>query len=96
VPRKTPRLEQSIRAEAAARLGLLRQLDGINLDPDTVREPEVMAKAIRDLADQPLPSRAFLPNLLDGLVQIERLTAPWFAAGRRQPEHRERERVAGE
>jgi predicted glycosyltransferase len=96
VPRKTPRLEQSIRSEAAARLGLLRQLDGSNLDPDTVRDPGVMAKAIHELADQPLPSRAFLPNLLDGLVQIERLTAPWFAAGKRQPGRRERERVAGE
>ena len=53
-----------------------------------------MAAAIHGLADQPLPSRAFLPNLLDGLVRIEQLTAPWFAAGERQPPRRAMERVA--
>jgi predicted glycosyltransferase len=78
VPRKTPRLEQAIRAEHAARLGLLRQLDGDGLEPGTDRDPLVMARAIRDLLDQPLPSRAFLPSLLDGLDCIERLTTPWF------------------
>jgi predicted glycosyltransferase len=78
VPRKTPRLEQSIRAEQAARLGLLRQLDGANLDPGAARDALVMAMAIRELADQPLPSRAFLPHLLDGLDRIEHLTTPWF------------------
>src|SRR5262249_1083925 len=78
VPRKTPRLEQAIRAEHAARLGLLRQLDGDGLEPGMDRDPWVMARAIRALPDQPLPSRAFLPNLLDGLDCIERLTTPWF------------------
>ena len=71
VPRKTPRLEQAIRAEHAARLGLLRQLDGDGLEPGAARDPMVMARAIRDLPDQPLPSEAFLPDLLDGLDCIE-------------------------
>jgi predicted glycosyltransferase len=78
VPRKTPRLEQAIRAERAAHLGLLRQLDGDGLEPGALRDPGVMARAIRELPGQPLPSGAFLPNLLDGLDRIEQLTTPWF------------------
>jgi predicted glycosyltransferase len=82
VPRKTPRLEQSIRAERAARLGLVRQLDGASLDDVGLRDPGLMAQAIRDLETQPLPSGAFLPHLLDGLDHIERMTADWFAGER--------------
>lgn len=96
VPRKTPRLEQSIRAERAARLGLLRQLDGAYLDPGADRDPMMMAKAIHDLPSQPLPSHSFLPHLLDGLVQIDRLTTPWFAADDRLRRMRGMDRVASE
>src|SRR5262245_42148218 len=78
VPRKTPRLEQAIRAEHAARLGLLRQLEGDGLEPSGTRDPGVMARAIREPPDQPRPSRAFLPHLLDGLDRIEELTSAWF------------------
>jgi predicted glycosyltransferase len=78
VPRKTPRMEQAIRAERAARLGLIRQLDGDNLNEDGRRDPAEMAAAIRDLLDQPLPSKAFPPHLLAGLPRIEQLTNPWF------------------
>ncbi|MDQ0467051.1 glycosyltransferase family protein [Labrys wisconsinensis] len=96
VPRKSPRLEQSIRAEHAARLGLLRQLDGANLDPGAARDPMEMARAIHDLPTQPLPSRAFLPQLLDGLNQIERLTTAWFQAGERLAPIEVLGKVAGE
>jgi predicted glycosyltransferase len=67
-PRTRPRLEQYIRAEAAERLGLLRMLhperDGGG--------PEVMAAAIRGLAEQPAPSAGRIPGLLDGLDTIVR------------------------
>ena len=63
VPRTRPRLEQYIRASRAERLGLVRNLDEIR-DGLT---PEAMIKAIRGLADQPPPSRAFATGLLDGL-----------------------------
>ncbi len=65
-PRSRPRLEQYIRAAAAERLGLLRMLhperDGAG--------PEVMAAAIRGLADQPPPSAGRIAGLLDGLDVI--------------------------
>ncbi|HSI39312.1 MAG TPA: glycosyltransferase [Xanthobacteraceae bacterium] len=83
VPRKTPRLEQSIRTEHAARLGLLSHLDGANLDPGAVRDPAEMAAAIRALPGQPVPSNAFLPHLLEGLDEIDRMTSAWFAHDRR-------------
>lgn len=63
VPRTRPRLEQFIRASRAEELGLVRMLD------ETRGEltPEAMVAAIRGLADQPCPSSAFVPGLLDGL-----------------------------
>jgi predicted glycosyltransferase len=80
VPRTTPRREQSIRAEHAARIGLVSMLDGDNLNPGAKRDPLAMAQAIRNLPNQPLPSKAFLPHLLEGLDRIEKLTTPWFDA----------------
>ncbi len=65
VPRVAPRREQLIRAERAQELGLARML----VD-DGERAPARMAAAIRDLADQPSPSRATSPALLDGLSNI--------------------------
>lgn len=61
-----PRLEQYIRAEAAERLGLIRMLHR-DRDGDS---PEVMARAIRGLVDQPRPSSIRVPGLLDGLDSI--------------------------
>lgn len=79
VPRTTPRREQAIRVEHAARLGLVTMLDGENLDARVRRDPMLMADAIRRLSEQSLPSAAFLPHLLDGLDVIARQTAGWFA-----------------
>jgi predicted glycosyltransferase len=80
VPRTSPRREQAIRAEQAARIGLVSMLDGDKLNPFARRDPLEMARAIRNLPDQPLPSKAFLPHLMDGLDRIEQLTTPWFDA----------------
>jgi predicted glycosyltransferase len=66
VPRRTPRLEQSIRALAADRLGLVRMLE----DLDGTRDPRAMAEALRALPDQAPPSRVVVPGLLDGLDTI--------------------------
>ena len=73
-PRTRPRLEQYIRAEAAERLGLLRML----LPERDGRGPEAMAAAIRGLADQPLPSSAPIPGLLDGLEAVSARAALAF------------------
>ncbi len=65
VPRKTPRLEQTIRASRAQDLGLIRMLDD-----DGLRDPARMASALRTLVDQPTPSETHVPGLLDGLSTI--------------------------
>ncbi|WP_416356299.1 glycosyltransferase family protein [Aureimonas phyllosphaerae] len=74
VPRRTPRLEQTIRAERAAELGLVSMLDGAMLEPGARRDPAMMGLAIRALAEQPLPSKSFPKGLLDGLDRIEAAT----------------------
>jgi predicted glycosyltransferase len=79
VPRRTPRLEQAIRASCAERLGLVRQLDG-----SEGRDPSAMAAAIRALPSQPRPSQAFVPGLLDGFDRIGALTQPWLDVARRR------------
>jgi len=68
VPRTRPRLEQRIRALRAAEVGLVRMLE-----PDGDRDPARMAAALRALPDQPLPSAAAVPGLLDGLANVNRL-----------------------
>ena len=65
-PRTAPRKEQLIRATAAESLGLVRMLHR----PRDGDEPEVMAKAIRGLADQKPPSAMGLAGLLSGLDTI--------------------------
>jgi predicted glycosyltransferase len=65
VPRLRPRLEQTIRAERASALGLVRMLDSA-----AAADPAVMAAAIRALPAQPPPSAARLGGLLDGLPRI--------------------------
>ena len=80
VPRTKPRLEQLIRATRAAELGLLRVML-----PDGERDPARMAQALRDLPEQPKPSAAALPGLLDGLGEIDRLFRLAVAERRRRP-----------
>jgi predicted glycosyltransferase len=65
VPRARPRLEQTIRAERAAALGLVRMLD-----PARAADPAAMAAAIAGLAMQAPPSAAKFDGLLDGLPRI--------------------------
>jgi predicted glycosyltransferase len=73
VPRTKPRMEQFIRASRAEDLGLARMLQD-----DGVRHPAVMARALRELPYQRLPSSVVLPGLLEGLVSVNRLVAPWL------------------
>lgn len=82
VPRRSPRLEQTIRTERAAGLGLLRYLDGANLDPGARRDPLEMAAAIRALVDQAPPSAHFLPAMLGGLDRIDELSRDVLDTGR--------------
>jgi predicted glycosyltransferase len=74
VPRHTPRLEQTIRAEAAERLGLVRMLR----EPDGALEPGAMCSALHALPGQALPSRSAAPGLLDGLSTIVAQCGRWF------------------
>jgi predicted glycosyltransferase len=66
VPRTKPRLEHSIRAVEAERLGLVRMLS----DQKGPRTAVRMAAALRELPGQPRPSEVVVPGLLDGLERI--------------------------
>ena len=66
MPRKTPRLEQHIRASRAEELSLVRMLDP---DRDGT-SAAVMVAAIRDLPNQKPPSTSKYPDLLTGLEYI--------------------------
>lgn len=74
VPRHTPRLEQTIRAEAAERLGLARMLR----EPDAAPDPQAMVEALRALPSQNLPSRSAVPGLLGGLEKIVAQCGAWL------------------
>ncbi len=80
VPRRVPRLEQTIRAEAAQRLGLTRMLrepaDGASADADT------MLAALHALPAQAPPSHRAPPGLLDGLSAIVARASAWFGRPR--------------
>ncbi|MGG7567996.1 glycosyltransferase family protein [Rhodovulum sp. DZ06] len=76
-PRHHPRKEQLIRAEAAERLGLVRMLHA----PRDGRDPAVMGRVIRGLADQPPPSAAGQDGLLGGLGVIAERAFPRTAVG---------------
>lgn len=65
VPRVVPRREQAIRAARAADVGLVKVLE-IDHYPDVDR----MVEALASLPQQPRPSTAGLPRLLDGLDVI--------------------------
>jgi predicted glycosyltransferase len=73
VPRTEPRLEQHIRAERAAELGLVSMLSD-----DGTYDPAVMAAALRALPRQHRPSEVVVPGLLEGLTNVSRLVAPWI------------------
>ncbi len=75
VPRTVPRLEQLIRARRGQELGLVRMLED-----DGKLEPEVMAKALRELPYQNRPSDVVVPGLLEGLDNVNKLVQPWLDA----------------
>jgi predicted glycosyltransferase len=77
VPRTTPRLEQYIRAQRAAELGLVAMLP----DRDG-HDPRPMAAALLQLAQQPRPSSVVIPGLLDGMASVNRLARKWLAEER--------------
>jgi predicted glycosyltransferase len=77
VPRTVPRMEQRIRAERAADLGLVAMLSD-----DNARDPKVMAAALRRLTRQRRPSSAVIPGLLDGMQNVNRLAGRWLGRGR--------------
>ncbi|HVE49300.1 MAG TPA: glycosyltransferase [Casimicrobiaceae bacterium] len=70
IPRVLPRREQIIRAQRAAELGLVRMLD-----PEGPHDASLMAKALRELPEQPLPSLAGAQAMLGGLSVITDLVA---------------------
>jgi predicted glycosyltransferase len=72
VPRLLPRREQAIRAQHAARLGLVDVLEDSEEAGLGPRDPAAMAAAIRKLPSRPRPSEVVTPGLLEGL---ERITA---------------------
>ena len=73
IPRTEPRMEQSIRAEQAQELGLVRMLYD-----DGIREPAIMSTALRTLAQQALPSQTVVPGLLDGRDNVIKLARQWL------------------
>ena len=73
VPRTVPRLEQWIRASRAQELGLTRMVED-----NHGYDPAVMAAALRGLPKQRKPSEVVVPGLLEGLVNVNRLVAPWL------------------
>lgn len=81
VPRHVPRTEQTIRAQAAERLGLARMLpepaEGGRPDPD------VMVAALQALPKQALPSVRATPGLLDGLEKVVASCGSWFGRARK-------------
>ena len=77
MPRTAPRLEQYIRAQRAAELGLVAVLsDDDNHDPPT------MAAALLQLPQQRRPSTVVIPGLLDGMASVNQLARKWLSGGR--------------
>jgi predicted glycosyltransferase len=84
VPRTQPRLEQAIRAERAAELGLARMMAAEDLN-DAPR----LAAALRALPDAPRPSQSVVAAAagmleLDGLTRISEDVGDWLR-GRQSP-----------
>jgi predicted glycosyltransferase len=80
VPRHVPRLEQTIRAEAAQRLGLARMLR----EPDDGVAPDIqaMVTALKHVDMQKPPSQGAVHGLLDGLETIVKQSGAWFGRPR--------------
>ncbi|MFZ5835810.1 MAG: glycosyltransferase family protein [Pseudomonadota bacterium] len=70
VPRATPRLEQTIRAERASGLGLITMLSDPLDEAAGARDPEIMLRALLALPGQAPPSRAGLLGIGDGLARV--------------------------
>ena len=81
VPRRRPRLEQTIRASRAEELGLVRMLSD-----EHGRDRNTMAAALRGIASQPRPSDVVVPGLLEGLDNIHRLVERWLESRGRRPD----------
>ena len=78
VPRMVPRREQLLRAERAAKLGLVRVL----IDPMEAagkpRDPAVLAAELDALMDQPAPSTVMDHTLLSGFQVVTERVRPWL------------------
>ncbi len=77
LPRTVPRLEQYIRAQRAAELGLVTMLSDEN-----ARDPVRMAAALMQLTQQAPPSSVVVPGLLDGMPNVNKLARKWLDRGR--------------
>lgn len=88
VPRRVPRLEQTIRAERAAELGLVQMMAD-----DGERDAAAMAAALRRMPRQTRPSEVVVPGLLEGLTNVNRLAEPWLV--RAKPRLSRAERAVG-
>jgi predicted glycosyltransferase len=77
LPRIVPRLEQFIRAQRAAELGLVTMLTDEN-----AADPAKMAAALLHLTQQAPPSAVVVPGLLDGMTNVNKLAGKWLARGR--------------
>jgi len=77
LPRTVPRLEQYIRAQRAAELGLVT-----TLSDDDARDPVRMAAALLQLTQQAPPSSVVIPGLLDGMASVNRLAHKWLYRSR--------------
>ena len=75
IPREVPRMEQLLRARRADELGLATMLRD-----NGERNPEVMAAALRRLPDRSPPSKKFIPGLLDGFINVNRMVEPRLLA----------------
>lgn len=75
VPRATPRLEQTIRAQRARDLGLLSMLVDPAETGEGVRDPAVMLAALLALPRQPPPSKANIAGIRDGLTRVADIAA---------------------
>ncbi|MEO1709961.1 MAG: glycosyltransferase [Pseudomonadota bacterium] len=80
VPRKTPRVEQLIRAKRASEFGLCSMID-----PDEASDPRRMAKALFDLTDRARPSATPYRVDLKGLDRISATVASIAKSRRRIP-----------
>jgi predicted glycosyltransferase len=83
VPRRVPRCEQTIRAQAAERLRLARWVP--EPEEDGVRDLSLMASALACVADQPPPSRHAPPGLLEGLPNVIERSRRWLGAAAKNP-----------